>query len=275
LESELFGHEKGAFTGALTRRIGKFEQCHGGTIFLDEIGDMAPSTQAKILRVLQDQEFERLGGSERIKTNVRLIVATNKDLEKSIREGTFREDLYYRLKVVTIWLPPLRERKEDIPELVRYFLRKFSLELNKPVGEIAPQALEKLIRFRWPGNVRELENTVKRAMVIAKGTTLLPEDFPLEGGEEDFQRPGLLRDFEKRLEMLMEPAFKELIDQSRNTPEIDLMSAVEKTLIKRALQETKGNQVQAAILLGISRNTLRSKIDRYRIKKDVAIVEEE
>jgi nitrogen regulation protein NR(I) len=275
LESELFGHEKGAFTGALTRRIGKFEQCHGGTIFLDEIGDMAPSTQAKILRVLQDQEFERLGGSERIKTNVRLIVATNKDLEKSIREGTFREDLYYRLKVVTIWLPPLRERKEDIPELVRYFLRKFSLELSKPVGEIAPQALEKLIRFRWPGNVRELENTVKRAMVIAKGTTLLPEDFPLEGGEEDFQRPGLLRDFEKRLEMLMEPAFKELIDQSRNTPEIDLMSAVEKTLIKRALQETKGNQVQAAILLGISRNTLRSKIDRYRIKKDVAIVEEE
>ena len=275
LESELFGHEKGAFTGALTRRIGKFEQCHGGTIFLDEIGDMAPSTQAKILRVVQDQEFERLGGSERIKANVRLIVATNKDLEKSIREGTFREDLYYRLKVVTIWLPPLRERKEDIPELVRYFLRKFSLELNKPVGEIAPQALEKLIRFRWPGNVRELENTVKRAMVIAKGTTLLPEDFPLEGGEEDFQRPGLLRDFEKRLEMLMEPAFKELIDQSRNTPEIDLMSAVEKTLIKRALQETKGNQVQAAILLGISRNTLRSKIDRYRIKKDVAIVEEE
>lgn len=275
LESELFGNEKGAFTGALTRRIGKFEQCHGGTIFLDEIGDMTPSTQAKVLRVVQDQEFERLGGSERIKANVRLIVATNKDLEKAIREGTFREDLYYRLKVVTIWLPPLRERKEDIPELVRYFLRKFSLELNKPVGEIAPQALEKLIRFRWPGNVRELENTVKRAMVIAKGTTLLPEDFPLEGGEEDFQRPGLLRDFEKRLEMLMEPAFKELIDQSRNTPEIDLMSAVEKTLIKRALQETKGNQVQAAILLGISRNTLRSKIDRYRIKKDVAIVEEE
>lgn len=275
LESELFGNEKGAFTGALTRRIGKFEQCHGGTIFLDEIGDMTPSTQAKVLRVVQDQEFERLGGSERIKANVRLIVATNKDLEKAIREGTFREDLYYRLKVVTIWLPPLRERKEDIPELVRYFLRKSSLELNKPVGEIAPQALEKLIRFRWPGNVRELENTVKRAMVIAKGTTLLPEDFPLEGGEEDFQRPGLLRDFEKRLEMLMEPAFKELIDQSRNTPEIDLMSAVEKTLIKRALQETKGNQVQAAILLGISRNTLRSKIDRYRIKKDVAIVEEE
>ena len=275
LESELFGHEKGSFTGALTRRIGKFEQCHGGTIFLDEIGDMSPSTQAKVLRVLQDQEFERLGGSERIKTNVRLIVATNKDLEKAIREGTFREDLYYRLKVVTLWLPPLRERKEDIPELVRYFLRRFSLELNKPVGEIAPQTMEKLMRYRWPGNVRELENAVKRAMVIAKGTTLLPEDFSLEGWGEEVQKPELVKDFEKRLEMLMEPVFKELIGQSRDTPETDLMSAVEKILIKRALQETRGNQVQAAILLGISRNTLRSKIDRYRIKKDVAIVEEE
>ena len=193
LESELFGHEKGAFTGALTRRIGKFEQCNGGTIFLDEIGDMTPATQAKILRVLQDRQFERLGGSERITVDVRLIVATNKDLEKAIREGTFRQDLYYRLKVVTLQLPPLRERKEDIPELVRYFLQRFRADINREVREISPRALEKLMRHHWPGNVRELENSVQRALVIAKGNTLLPEDFSLEGtgaGDRADRAPG-------------------------------------------------------------------------------------
>jgi len=274
LESELFGHEKGAFTGALTRRIGKFEQCHGGTLFLDEIGDMTPATQAKILRVLQDRQFERLGGSERITADVRMIVATNKDLEKAIRDGAFRQDLYYRLKVVTLHLPPLRERREDIPELVRYFLQIFAPEINRNVKEIAPRALEKLMRYRWPGNVRELENAVKRALVIAKGSTLLPEDFFLEeAGLEMGQKEQM--DLEKRLEMLMEPVFKELAEQTKGRPESDLMSAVEKILIKRALHETKGNQVQAAILLGMSRNTLRSKIERYKIRKDVAIVDGE
>jgi DNA-binding NtrC family response regulator len=169
LESELFGHEKGSFTGALTRRIGKFEQCHGGTLFLDEIGDMTPATQAKILRVLQDRQFERLGGAERIHVDVRLIVATNKDLEKGMREGGFRQDLYYRLQVVTLHLPPLRERKEDIPELVRYFLHKFSPAINPNVQEISPQTLERLVRHRWTGNVRELENAVKRALVQPRG----------------------------------------------------------------------------------------------------------
>jgi len=275
LESELFGHEKGAFTGALTRRIGKFEQGNGGTIFLDEIGDMTPATQAKILRVLQDQQFERLGGSERITVDVRLIVATNQDLEKAIREGTFRQDLYYRLKVVTLNLPRLRERREDIPELVRYFLQCFAPQINRNVGEVAPRALEKLMRYRWPGNVRELENAVKRALVIAKGNTLLPEDFFLEGvGPEGMGLKDQM-DFEERLHRLMEPVFKELAEHSRSHPEADVMSAMEKTLIKMALQETKGNQVQAAILLGISRNTLRSKIERYRIRKDVAIIEGE
>ncbi len=272
LESELFGHEKGAFTGALTRRIGKFEQCHGGTLFLDEIGDMTPATQAKILRVLQDRQFERLGGSERITVDVRLIVATNKDLERAIREGSFRQDLYYRLKVVTLHLPPLRDRKEDIPELVRYFLQRFRGDINREVGEISPQALERLMRYHWPGNVRELENTVKRALVMAKGHTLLAEDFLLEGMDAGMG-PAEHLDLEERLQKLMEPVFKELLEVSRRIPGADLMSELEKIVIKRALQETKANQVQAAILLGISRNTLRSKIERYRIRKDVAILE--
>jgi nitrogen regulation protein NR(I) len=274
LESELFGHEKGAFTGALTRRVGKFEQCHGGTLFLDEIGDMTPATQAKILRVLQDRQFERLGGSERITSDVRVIVATNKDLEKGIREGTFRQDLYYRLKVVTLHLPPLRERKEDIPELVRYFLQRFRADINREVLDISPKSLENLMRYPWPGNVRELENAVKRALVIAKSHSLLPEDFSLEGVEREMG-PAEHLDLEERLQKMMESVFKELLELSRRSPGTDLMSDLEKILIKRALQETKGNQVQAAVLLGISRNTLRSKIERYRIRKDVSIVEEE
>jgi nitrogen regulation protein NR(I) len=274
LESELFGHEKGAFTGALTRRVGKFEQCHGGTLFLDEIGDMTPATQAKILRVLQDRQFERLGGSERITSDVRVIVATNKDLEKAIREGTFRQDLYYRLKVVTLHLPPLRERKEDIPELVRYFLQRFRADINRDVLDISPKSLENLMRYHWPGNVRELENAVKRALVIAKSHSLLPEDFSLEGMEREMG-PAEHLDLEERLQKMMEPVFKELLELSRRNPGTDLMSELERILIKRALQETKGNQVQAAVLLGISRNTLRSKVERYRIRKDVSIVEEE
>jgi nitrogen regulation protein NR(I) len=274
LESELFGHEKGAFTGALTRRVGKFEQCHGGTLFLDEIGDMTPATQAKILRVLQDRQFERLGGSERITSDVRVIVATNKDLEKGIREGTFRQDLYYRLKVVTLHLPPLRERKEDIPELVRYFLQRFRADINREVLDISPKSLENLMRYPWPGNVRELENAVKRALVIAKSHSLLPEDFSLDGMEREMG-PAEHLDLEERLQRMMDPVFKELLELSRRSPGTDLMSELERILIKRALQETKGNQVQAAVLLGISRNTLRSKIERYRIRKDVSIVEEE
>ena len=275
LESELFGHEKGAFTGALTRRIGKFEQCNGGTLFLDEIGDMTPATQAKILRVLKDQQFERLGGAERITADVRLIVATNKDLEKAMRDGSFRQDLYYRLKVVTLHLPPLHERPEDIPELVRYFLQRFGQQINRNVKDIAPRALEKLMRHHWPGNVRELENGVQRALVVAKGNTVLAEDFYLEGLEQEISGPEKQMDFEERLQLLMEPVFKELAEHSKRSLDADLMSAVEKILIKRALREKKGNQVQAAILLGISRNTLRSKIERYRIRKDVAIKEGE
>ena len=274
LESELFGHEKGAFTGALTRRIGRFEQGQGGTLFLDEIGDMTPATQAKILRVLQERRFERLGGSESIAVDVRLIAATNKDLEKGIREGNFRPDLYYRLKVVSLNLPPLRERREDIPELARYFIQRFRDGINFQVREISAKAMERLMRHPWPGNVRELENAVKRAMVIAKGNILLPEDFSFEGPGAEGSLAADAGDFEKRVEILMEPVFKVLAGRSRESPEADLMSSVEKILIKRALQETGGNQVQAALLLGMSRNTLRSKIERYRIRKEVAISEE-
>ncbi|MCX5910926.1 MAG: sigma 54-interacting transcriptional regulator, partial [Deltaproteobacteria bacterium] len=198
---------------------------------------------------------------------------TNQDLEKGIREGNFRQDLYYRLKVVSLNLPPLRERREDIPELVKYFIQRFWVEINPTVRDISAKAMEGLVRYSWPGNVRELENAVKRAMVMAKGNTLLPEHFPFEGAGPEIGWAADPADFEKRLEVLMEPVFKVLAERSKESPEADLMSSLEKILIKRALQETRGNQVQAALLLGMSRNTLRSKIERYRIRKDVAITE--
>src|SRR5215813_13749486 len=178
LESELFGHEKGAFTGAERRRIGRFEQCNGGTLFLDEIGDMPLPAQAKLLRVLQEQAFERLGGSETIRTDVRVIAATNRDLKAFSDEGTFRPDLYYRLNVFAIHLPPLRERGDDLPVLVRHFVRRFSKELGREVQEVAPEALERLRGYDWPGNIRELQSVLKQALLQARGTTLLPAYLP-------------------------------------------------------------------------------------------------
>ena len=178
LESELFGHEKGAFTGADRRRIGKFEQCNGGTLFLDEIGDMPPATQAKMLRVLQEQTFERVGGNETIRTDVRLIAATHRDLKAWSEEGKFRPDLYYRLGVFTIHLPPLRERGDDLPLLVQHFLRRFSRELGRDVREVAPEALERLRAYSWPGNIRELQSVLKQALLQASGTVLLPAFLP-------------------------------------------------------------------------------------------------
>src|SRR5438876_4137733 len=178
LESELFGHEKGAFTGAERRRIGKFEQCNGGTLFLDEIGDMPPATQAKMLRVLQEQAFERVGGSETIRTDVRLIAATHRDLKVWSEEGKFRPDLYYRLNVFSIHLPPLRERGEDLPPLVQHYLRRFSRELGREVREVAPEALECLRGYSWPGNIRELQSVLKQALLQASGPVLLPAFLP-------------------------------------------------------------------------------------------------
>src|SRR5918995_174688 len=179
LESELFGHEKGAFTSADRQRIGRFEQADGGSLFLDEIGDMSPSTQAKILRVLQEHEFERLGGTRTIKVDVRLIAATNRDLSAMVATGHFREDLYYRLNVVTIEMPPLRERKEDIPALANFFIRRFSGELKKKIQGPEPEALKLLMRYHWPGNIRELENAIERAMLLAEGTHIKVEDLRL------------------------------------------------------------------------------------------------
>ncbi len=273
LESELFGHEKGAFTGASSRRIGKLEQCQGGTIFLDEIGDMSLSTQAKLLRVLQERTFERLGGMETIKVDVRIIVATNKDLEEAISNGRFREDLYYRLNVVSINIPSLRERKEDVPELVSYFMKKFNRELKKGIVGITPAAMEKIASCGWPGNVRQLENVLKRAMVLCQGEWILEDQLLLEKGwekreaEEDLSK--------KPVEDLLDILFEELSKGSGSSQEMDMSSILERGLILRALQRTKGNQVQAAQLLGINRSTLRGKMERYHIKKDVLISEEE
>jgi DNA-binding NtrC family response regulator len=269
LESELFGHEKGAFTGAVSRRIGKIEQCHGGTIFLDEIGDMSPPTQAKLLRVLQDRSFERLGGNETITVDVRIIVATNKDLEEAIIHGQFREDLYYRLNVVSIHIPPLRERKEDLPELASYFLNKFNRELKKRIVGITPGSMDKIVSYGWPGNVRQLENALKRAMVLCQGEWILEDHLLLEKGAEKEEPES---DLAKRsFETLLDVLFEELSKTSGTSGGLDMVSVIEKGLIVRALQKTGGNQVQAAQLLGINRGTLRGKMERYSIKKEVLV----
>jgi len=279
LESELFGHEKGAFTGASFRRIGKLEQCQGGTIFLDEIGDMSLSTQAKLLRALQERSFERLGGMETIKVDIRFIVATNKDLEKAISSGRFREDLYYRLNVVSILIPPLRERKEDIPELISYFLKRSNRELKKGIAGITPSAMERMTTYGWPGNVRQLENVLKRAMVLCQGEWILEDQLLFEKGWEPSYakapesypaRPG-----KKSVENLLDALFDELSNEATGSAKLDMISTLEKGLIVRALQKTRGNQVQAALLLGINRSTLRGKMERYNIKKEVLISEEE
>jgi two-component system, NtrC family, response regulator AtoC len=273
LESELFGHEKGAFTGASARRIGKLEQCQGGTIFLDEIGDMSLSTQAKLLRVLQEKSFERLGGMETIKVDIRPIVATNKDLEEAISNGRFREDLYYRLNVVSITIPPLRERKEDIPELVSYFLKKFNRDLKKGVVGITPSAMEKITSYGWPGNVRQLENVLKRAMVLCQGEWILEDQLLFEKGWERREVENEIS--KKNVEDLLNSLFEELSKTAETSQNLDMISVLERGLILRALQKTGGNQLKAALLLGIHRSTLRGKMEKYNIKKEVLVSEEE
>ena len=279
IESELFGHEKGAFTGATSRRIGKLEQCQGGTIFLDEIGDMSLSTQAKLLRVLQERSFERLGGMETIKVDIRFIVATNKDLEEAISKGGFREDLYYRHNVVSIKSPPLRERKEDIPELVSYFIRKFNRELKKGIAGITPAATERITSYGWPGNVRQMENVLKRAMVLCQGEWILEDQLLFEKGREPSYAKASegypMKAGKKSMKDLLDILFDELSKASGSSQELGMISIIERELILRALQKTKGNQVQAALLLGINRGTLRGKMERYHIKKEVLVSEDE
>ena len=337
IESELFGHEKGAFTGATNQRMGKFELCNNGTIFLDEIGDMSLSTQTKILRALQEGEIQRVGGAGVIKVNVRLITATNKNLQSMVKENTFREDLYYRLNVVKIHLPPLRERLSDVPELVDFMLQKLETQekVNKKI--VTSEVLEILQMYRWPGNVRELENVVHRSAVLAQGERILTKDLPLEvvnavkAGAFSEKEETLLTEVEPVLDLVEDPlpssdanlseaknpslgnpispvkppvmdaapklksfsepskdlqpesdsqefgkigesniGFDEAFDivyrKVRKKTDSQLLEAVEKQIIKRTLSEMGGNQVKASAILGITRATLRKRIDQYEIR---------
>jgi two-component system nitrogen regulation response regulator GlnG len=278
LESELFGHEKGAFTGADRRRIGKFEQVSGGTLFLDEVGDMPPALQAKLLRVIQEQAFERVGGNETIRTDVRIIAATHRDLKAWSDEGKFRPDLYYRLSVFTIHLPPLRERGDDLPLLVGHFLRRFSRELRREVQEVAPEALERLRGYPWPGNIRELQSVLKQALLQASGTVLLPAFLPElsarpphaapPGGEgsslgsplppgergrgEGAAPAGTGLDVEAFIRQRLGPDASDVYAETHRQ--------VDRVLLPLVLEFTGGNQHQAARLLGIARQTLRQKL---------------
>ncbi len=265
MESELFGHEKGAFTGATAKKTGKFEQADKGTLFLDEIGDMDLALQAKLLRALQEKEFERVGGTKTLKTDVRIIAATHRDLSEMVAEERFREDLFYRLNVVSIKLPTLRERKQDIPALVEHFLDKASVELGVPKKTVMPKAMKRIVSYDWPGNVRELENCIKRAVVLSSSTAILPEDVEvLMKGEKaatglnGTSLEGLL---EERIHCFIKKAGKIEKGGLYGT----VIGHVEKILISRALEESGFNQLKAAELLGINRNTLRKKIAEHGI----------
>ena len=244
LESELFGHERGAFTGALQRRIGRFEQADGGTLFLDEIGELSASVQVKLLRFLQEREFERVGGNQTLRSDVRVISATNRDLVRRVREETFREDLYYRLNVVTITVPPLRERKEDLSPLIDHFLKRFAVENGKEIQGIDPEARDLLLKYNYPGNIRELENIIERAVVITRGSILSSRDLPFF---DEFL-------FSDQWEMMSRKTLKESVQD------------LERQLIQKALAETANHQSKAANLLGISERVLRYKLKKHGVK---------
>lgn len=246
LESELFGHEKGAFTGAVKRKKGRFELAHQGSIFLDEIGDISPNMQLKLLRVLQEREFERVGSEETIQVDVRILVATNKNLSDLVQQGKFREDLFYRLHIIPIYLPPLRERTEDIPLLTQHFIEQLTSELNKPAKQITDAAMEKLLNYPWPGNIRELENAIERAIVLSEKAVIDAADLPILQSTGSDRLPN------------------DILDRFR----LDLnatLSAVEKQLIEKAMNETQGNKNQAAKLLGIGTSLLYYKLEKYKI----------
>jgi two-component system nitrogen regulation response regulator GlnG len=262
LESELFGHEKGAFTGAERRRIGKFEQCHSGTLFLDEVGDMPLGLQAKVLRLLQDQAFERIGGNETVQTNVRLIAATHRDLKAWSEEGKFRPDLYYRLGVFTIHLPPLRERGDDLPILVQHYVRRFSRELDREIHGLAPEALELLRSYSWPGNIRELQNVLKQALLKAKGTILVPGFLPpLQSGASPLANVAPQRQNWPGLEAFIAAKLASGADDLYAQAHFEL----DRILLTHVLEHTQGSQHQAARRLGIARKTLRSRLRQLLI----------
>jgi two-component system nitrogen regulation response regulator GlnG len=260
LESELFGHEKGAFTGADRKRIGKFEKANNGTLFLDEIGDMTLALQAKILRLLQDGRFERVGGNETITTDVRIVAATNKDLEVAISDGGFREDLYYRLKVFSIHLPPLRERKEDLPRLVEHFVRLFNREFGRNVTSLPPALMRVLESHNWPGNVRELQTALKYAFVQASGDVITPECLPESVRSQDSGDASVDRG-SRSLARLAAEVRSRIQDREANLYH-RMHEELERVLLEESLREAAGNQVLASKLLGISRTTLRAKLDR-------------
>ncbi len=281
LESELFGYEKGAFTGASTRRIGKFEQANGGTIFLDEIGDIPLGIQAKILRVLQERNFERIGGNDTIHVDVRVIAATNRNLEKAISDGKFRNDLYHRLNVVTIHIPPLRERREDIPQLISYFLERFAQQLKIDKPTLSSDALQALQNYFWHGNVRELEHCIHRAMIFTRGYPIQAndvyralerpaEDFPMEDTAEQQVISSSSIPYEEQLQALVDNYVETHTGAATHSQFIEL---ADKLLVLQALRHTNGNQTQAANLLGLTRPTLQAKMQKYGIRKEIKVKE--
>jgi two-component system nitrogen regulation response regulator GlnG len=269
LESELFGHEKGAFTGATGQRVGRFEQCNGGTLFLDEIGDMPMPLQSKILRVLQDGEFSRVGGNEVLKSDVRIIAATNKNLESEVADKHFREDLFYRLNVVRIQLPPLRQRIEDIQPLAEYFLQKVATQKRLPRLRLSEEAARLLETYPWPGNVRELENTIQRAVVLAGGDLLLPKDIPL--GSAPVEAAPSADAGARSAAISTEGAIEALLKAAAADPEVQLLPWLEREFTLHAMKVTKGNQVRASKLLGITRATLRKRLERFHITRELTI----
>jgi transcriptional regulator with PAS, ATPase and Fis domain len=239
LESELFGHEKGSFTGALRRKTGRFEMAHGGTIFLDEIGEVSPPTQILLLRVLQDHRFERVGGEETLEVDVRVIAATNRNLTEEMKKGTFREDLYYRLNVIPIFTPPLRDRKDDIPLLANYFLQKINQEKKREITGFSPEVMEIFLAHSWPGNVREFENVIEHAVIVAKQDRVLPKDLP-----------------------------QPLVQKTLPEPSVFSLKESERSLILKTLEETHWNKRQAANRLKITRSSLYGKMKRYGLGRD-------
>jgi transcriptional regulator with GAF, ATPase, and Fis domain len=259
LESELFGHEKGAFTGAATQRIGRFDQCNKGTLFLDEIGEMPLTVQSKILRVLQEGEFSRVGGNETLHTDVRIVCATNKNLEDEVAKRTFREDLFYRLNVVRIHIPPLRQRVEDIRLLAEYFLQKIANRKHTLPLKLSEEAVRVLESYPWPGNVRELENTLQRAAVLSTADILLPKDIPLGLAAPEATKGNEIATLDL---MPKDRAIEVLFQAAADEPSLRLLPWIEREFTLRAMHKTGDNQVRAAKLLGITRATLRKRLDR-------------
>lgn len=278
LESELFGHEKGAFTGADKQRIGKFEACSGGTIFLDEIGDMSPLVQGKILRLLQQQEFERVGGNKTIKTDVRIVTATNLDLDQMVLDGEFREDLFYRLNGITITLPPLRKRGEDVSLLLEYYLRVCAREMNRHDCEgISPEALEMLTQYSWPGNVREMQSVVRQSLLNATGPVIVPSFLPPELITPMLSKTPELPQIDNATGVPSDlaPFVNRRLEADSRNLYAEALEQMERYLITRVLQVTEGNQTKASEILGITRGKIRDRVNLFQISLGTVVSVEE